>query len=545
MVKEVLWAHQVSTPFICVASADPDSTMRKIVEAVVHFRENRPASSKIPADTPIAVWDGLRAVTSYEGTGPLSNHNAGWRKTTEQYFPQAVSEFANPASAILKMAADVPTRSILFMLNLHRHMGLMNPMDPNDVVQAIQISRRRLRPQGKSVILISPTFPQFPPEISELTVIDDPLPTPEEIKELVNGKYQDLQKNLERLNRPLAPELDDEKMWHVVAACRGLPFLAVERALSLSLTETGVDVDRLWERKMDWVKDVAGIEVFRAGSHKLDDLGGLDQLKKEMLSLKRSRRRVGFVVQIPELDKQTMAVGGGDNTGITDRILADLLEYMENNQVRGYRLQGPPGTGKTHLSRAIGSELGVPFLIVRLGGLLNKYVGESEARSALLVKVLSALGENPVFIGDSNRDANIPPEMDRRFSSEGRYYVDLPTAEEKKEIWRKQLKAHGLKKQKLPDDSRWSGADIRNCCRKASDRDISVVEAAGLGMVPTGVSRAAEIDAMRASARGCWCSAARPGLYEGPTDGASGPDLELDDGCLLDIPSNMKEVGSA
>jgi SpoVK/Ycf46/Vps4 family AAA+-type ATPase len=47
-------------------------------------------------------------------------------------------------------------------------------------------------------------------------------------------------------------------------------------------------------------------------------------------------------------------------------------------------LKGPPGCGKTMTSQAIAGELGIPVFIVRLDGLISKFMGESIAKLRLI-----------------------------------------------------------------------------------------------------------------------------------------------------------------
>jgi SpoVK/Ycf46/Vps4 family AAA+-type ATPase len=202
-----------------------------------------------------------------------------------------------------------------------------------------------------------------------------------------------------------------------------------------------------------------------------------------------------------------------------DRMNAKLLQFMEQKQAHGIFLKGPPGTGKSHLAAATGSALGVLTLVVNLGDMMGPHVGESEAYTSAFFKALDAMGDHPLFLAAMNSDGNITPEMERRFRKQ--FIVDLPSTEEKKAIWEKQIKAHGLEPQPLPNDMRWSGADIRNCCQEASMFGLTLAEAAQEIGVPVGIRRAEVIDKMRVQCIGTWRSASYPGVYKGPEDRAT------------------------
>ncbi len=73
---------------------------------------------------------------------------------------------------------------------------------------------------------------------------------------------------------------------------------------------------------------------------------------------------------------------------ISEQKQLNLLLHHNLTPRRKILLTGAPGTGKTMTSQAIAGELGIPVFIIRLDGILSKFMGESIAKLRMIFDVM-------------------------------------------------------------------------------------------------------------------------------------------------------------
>src|SRR5690606_3935107 len=113
----------------------------------------------------------------------------------------------------------------------------------------------------------------------------------------------------------------------------------------------------------------------------------------------------------------------------------------------------------------------------------------------------------------ANDVSRLPPEFARAERFDGVFFLDLPGRAEKDAIWeiyREQFEIGPA--QRLPDDTDWTGAEIRACCRLAALLDMPLVQAAQ-NVVPVAVTSAESVERLRDWASGRCLAADRPGIY--------------------------------
>ena len=72
-----------------------------------------------------------------------------------------------------------------------------------------------------------------------------------------------------------------------------------------------------------------------------------------------------------------------------------------------------------------------------------------------------------------------------------------------------------------PDDTNWTGAEIKSCCRLASLLDVPLIQAAQ-NVVPVAVTAGDKIEGLRQWASGRCLSADRAGAYSPDQERAGG-----------------------
>jgi hypothetical protein len=77
-----------------------------------------------------------------------------------------------------------------------------------------------------------------------------------------------------------------------------------------------------------------------------------------------------------------------------------------------------------------------------------------------------------------------------------------------------------------PDDTNWTGAEIKSCCRLASLLDVPLVQAAQ-NVVPVAVTAGDKIEGLRQWASGRCLSADRAGVYSRSEVGSGGRVLRV------------------
>ena len=454
-----------------IQTQEPDEAEREILRAG-HERQWK-----------IAVWDVAGGLRSPAGT-------TGATETS-----------TDPLAALrsLPTLADPGGTTLLLLHNFHRFLASAEIVQ-NLIAQLLSGKQRRT-----FVVILAPVV-QIPVELERLfVVLEHALPDREQLQriavELTSEQPQEL---------PAGADLE-----RVLDAAAGLSRVEAEGAFALSLSRySAIRPQAIWELKAQSLRK-SNLLTLHRGQESFESLGGLENLKN-------------FCRRALQPGKQVRA--------------------------RGVLLLGVPGTGKSALAKALGNETGRPTLILDLGALYGSLVGATEqnVRQALRIadamapcilycdeldKGLAGVGgqgdsgvstrlfgtvltwladhqSDVVFIGTANDVSKLPPEFTRAERLDGVFFLDLPGRVEKDKIWRMYRQEFGVgERDHQPDDSCWTGAEIKSCCRLAALLSVPLVEAS-LHIVPVAVTASESVERLRQWASGRCLSADQPGIFE-------------------------------
>ncbi len=467
-------ARSVSTPLITIRTADPASTAGLVAEAVKQYRQ----------PPPVVTWDVTRGLCAVgkEGVNELARVLGDREPAT-----------VGPADALV-LARELAEDAVLLYANAHRFWN------ESSVIQGIWNLRDVFKANGRMLMLLATPGATLPLELAQdVLTLDEPLPSIDSLEHIVQATFHDA-----GLKEPDLPQ-----MARAVDALIGLAAFPAEQALAMSLVKGELDPEDLWERKRQIIEQTPGLSVWRGGET-FDALGGLNNVKGFLHAVLAGIDQPRVIVFIDEIEK-AFAGTGTDLSGVKTEMAGTMLTWMQDHEADGTIFIGPPGSAKSATAKATGGTAGIPTIAFDLTAMESSLVGASGDRLRSALKVVEAASQDrTLFIATCNSITSLSTELRRRFTL-GTFFFDLPTAEEREAIWRIYLNKYSVSGE-LPNDQGWTGAEIKECCRKAYRLKIRLIDAAQY-IVPVSRSAAEPIKALRQMASGKFISASKPGVY--------------------------------
>jgi SpoVK/Ycf46/Vps4 family AAA+-type ATPase len=338
--------------------------------------------------------------------------------------------------------ATTDNDNVLYVLrDLHPILKYPHQERHIPIIRELKNLARDLKRDRRTIVLTSHVL-EIPPELTEeITAIDFPLPAIAEIEDLIKQKI-----SADKL------QLSNLAWEQLVKACQGLSRTRIQRVLAKAIAEkeqvSDADIDAVLIEKQQAIRQTGILEFF-TGHESLKNVGGLDNLKQWVRI-----RREAFTEEAKRYGIPTP---------------------------KGVLLVGIQGTGKSLSAKTIANEWRLPLLRLDIGRLFGSYVGESESRMRQMIQLAEAtapcvlwideidkafgnlnsdgdgdsgasrrvLGtlitwmqekHTPVFIvATANNVRILPAELLRKGRFDEIFFLNLPTASERQEIFKVHL----------------------------------------------------------------------------------------------------------
>ena len=357
----------------------------------------------------------------------------------------------NPATrdplAALDQVIDSVEPAIFVFKDLHPFLTKGN----FSVIRKLKEIALHLKNSFKTIILVSPVM-EIPTELEkELTVLNYPLPSRDDLGELLDKVTDEV-----RQYKQVKVDLDGNGRERLLQAALGLTLGEAENVFARIVVKnerlTGDDVNEVLGEKQQIIRKNGLLEYY-ASNESFAHVGGLTVLKDWL-----NKRAVAFTDEAREFGLPAP---------------------------KGILMLGVQGCGKSLCAKAVSTQWQLPLLRFDMGRMFGSFVGSSEENVRRAIGVaesiapailwvdeidkamagtqgssatdggttarvfgtfLTWLSEKtaPVFVvATANDISQLPPELLRKGRLDEIFFVDLPSREEREEVFRIHLARRG------------------------------------------------------------------------------------------------------
>jgi ATPase family associated with various cellular activities (AAA) len=392
------------------------------------------------------------------------------------------------------------------------------------IVRKLKEIALHLKNSFKTIVLISPTM-EIPTELEkEVTVLNFPLPSREDLSGLLDKIIEDV-----RQFKQVKIELDDAGRERLLQAALGLTLGEAENVFAKIIVKderlSGEDVNEVFAEKQQIIRK-SGLLEYYATDENFANVGGMSVLKDWL-----NKRSAAFSNEAREFGLPAP---------------------------KGILMLGVQGCGKSLCAKAVSNQWQLPLLRFDMGRMFGSLVGSSEENTRRAIAVaesvapailwvdeidkafagsqgsgatdggttarvfgtfLTWLSEKtaPVFVvATANDISQLPPELLRKGRLDEIFFVDLPSKEERQDIFRIHVTRHKRDAEKfdfaaLAEASKdFSGAEIQEAINSAlydafyeqSDITTESILAALAQTVPLAKTMDEQINRLRSWAEG-------------------------------------------
>lgn len=342
---------------------------------------------------------------------------------------------------------DCNKNAVFVMCDFHVYFGVKGRQVDYNVVRRLRdiIGELKTSKFRKNVIFIASELLIPESMQKEVTIVDMPLPTLEEIK-------SKLDKMVTQNNQIDTSGLDEEGKEKLCKAALGLTLQEAENAFALSMVNDGKidgkDLSIILSEKMQVIKKT-GILEFINTDIKISDVGGLENLKNWLNKRNNSWSESAKKYCLPAPKGVLITGVPGCGKSLTAKAMSAAWQLPLLKLDFGKIFSGIVGSSEENMRKAIKtaeavapSILWVDEIEKSLSGMGSNSSGDSGTSSRIFGTFLTWMQEKtaPVFvIATANNISGLPAELLRKGRFDEIFFVDLPTHRERKEIFKLHL----------------------------------------------------------------------------------------------------------
>lgn len=293
----------------------------------------------------------------------------------------------------------------------------------------------------KTVILTG--YEKFIPKDlqKEILIEEFPLPDEKELKKIILNLIHD---NCD--NSRLSIDQSEQTIHKLCRAALGLTSFEAENAFALALVEDGKldesDLTNILREKKQVIKQ-SGILEFIDNKLNINDIGGLDNLKKWLYKRKETWNEKAIAYQLPRPKGLLITGVPGCGKSLTAKSVSTLWNLPLLRLDIGSIFEGIVGSSERNMREVIRTAESISPCILWIDEIEKAFAGigssgDSGVGTRLFGTFLTWMQDKTSFvfvIATANNISNLPPEFMRKGRFDEIFFVDLPVDEERKAIF--------------------------------------------------------------------------------------------------------------
>ncbi len=319
------------------------------------------------------------------------------------------------------------------------------------VIRKLKEIALQLKNSFKTIILVSPVL-EIPAELDkEVTVLNFPLPTREDLAALLDKITEDIKQF-----KQVKVDLDETGRERLLQAALGLTLGEAENVFAKIIVKdarlSGEDVNDVFAEKQQIIRK-SGLLEYYSTNETFSSVGGLavlkDWLQKRAVAFTDEARAFG----LPAPKGVLMLGVQGCGKSLCAKAVSCLWQLPLLRFDMGRMFGSLVGSSEENVRRAIAVAESVAPAILWVDEIDKAFAGaqgsglsDGGTTARVIGTFLTWLSEKnaPVFVvATANDISQLPPELLRKGRFDEIFFVDLPTHEERKEIFRIHLTRRG------------------------------------------------------------------------------------------------------